>query len=125
MTFFKFEKNSQDSHGLLGICAICEKVLAKNDFNEIDELHFCHEHYQTYQNEDWEAITNQKTTADSPEKGVYIYNFKNKIWENEKIPSYIKTNYNILEEENIIETYVKLYVPKDLKSNLKQRLKNE
>ncbi len=107
---------------IVGLCSICEKELTDETHFEIDNIHLCKEHYNTYIKNDWEEITNQRTTADTPEAGVYIYNFQKELWKNEKIPSFILCEYKIDIESDKIETYVKLNVLKNMADILRQRI---
>lgn len=117
-----FEDSKKQSEPILGLCSICEKELTKNDHFEIDNLHFCKEHFQTYTDKKWVAITNQLTTANTPEAGVYIYNFKKNLWEKEKIPTYIQCEYKIDVINDQIETYVQLHVVEEQAEILKNRI---
>lgn len=122
-TFKELVKQSQPSEKkIAGICGICEKEMAEEDHFEIDNIHFCKEHYNTYIKNEWQEISNQRTTADTPEAGIYIYNFQKSLWQNEKIPSFIVCEYKIDVNTDQIETYVKLTVLKNMASKLEERL---
>ncbi len=107
---------------IVGICSICEKELNEETHFEIDSIHLCKDHYNTYIKNNWVEICNQRTTADTPEAGVYIYNFQKKLWKNEQVPSFILCEYKIDIETDNIETYVRLNVLKDMATDLKERL---
>lgn len=115
------ESNTNEKK-IVALCSVCEKDLEEENHFEIDNIHFCKEHYNFYIKNDWEEISNQRTTADTPEAGIYIYNFQKDLWKNEKIPSFIVCEYKIDVNTDQIETYVKLNVIKKLASQLEERL---
>jgi hypothetical protein len=116
------EETKLQSEKTVGICTVCEKTLIEDTHYEIDHLHFCKEHFEFYTKHEWVPITNQKTTADTPEAGVYIYNFKKELWEKEKEPCYIQCEYKIDVTDNHIETYVQLHVRKEKEVELRAKL---
>jgi len=116
------EEQRLQTEKTVGICSICEKTLIESTHYEIDKLHFCKDHFEYYNKHEWVPITNQRTTADTPEAGVYIYNFKKDLWEKEKEPCYIQCEYKIDVTNNQIETYVQLHVVKDKVKELKAKL---
>lgn len=105
-----------------GICGICMKGHCEKCLVEWDGLYFCREHYKTFANNDWVSITNVRTTPDNPEKGTYIYSFKDDLWKSEETPSYIVTHYKINVEDDGIESFVMLYVRKNDEELLRKRL---
>lgn len=116
------DKKQKTTERILGLCSICEKELIENDYFNVDSLHLCREHFDVYTQNDWVAITNEKTTSETPEKGVYIYNFKKNIWNDDKIPTFILCEYKIDVERDIIETYVQLHVQKEIEEDLKSKI---
>lgn len=118
------EKNKTKER-ILGLCSICEKELVENDYFNVESLHLCREHFNTYSASDWIPITNERTTSETPEKGVYIYNFKKKVWKDDKIPTFILCEYKIDVTNDLIETYVQLYVQKERELDLRERLQLE
>jgi hypothetical protein len=117
-------KSKEEPKKVVALCAVCEKELAEEDDLEIDKLHFCKEHYDTYIQNKWTSITNQRTTADTPEAGIYIYNFKNDMWNKEQEPCFIQCEYKIDVNNDHIETYVQLYVREEKSEELKRRLES-
>jgi hypothetical protein len=105
-----------------GICAICEEPFCEDCLKEADKLHFCPDHYEVYNNNSWSPIVTVKTTPNRPEDGIFIYNFKEKIWKEESIPTFIVTNYKINVESDFIESYVSYFVKDEDAGQLKQRL---
>ncbi len=120
-----FDESRADKEPVVGLCSICEKELVKSDHFETDNLHFCKEHFQTYTENSWEQITNQLTTANTPEAGIYIYNFKQNNWSKNKEPMYIQCEYKIDVTDDHIETYVQLYVIKEKAEKLKELLEKD
>ncbi len=118
------DKN-RSTEKILGLCSICEKELIENDYFNVESLHLCREHFSVYTQSEWVPITNQRTTSETPEKGVYIYNFKKNLWNDDKIPTFILCEYKIDVESDIIETYVQLHVQKENEAELRNRIKLE
>lgn len=117
-----FDEQRKKDEPIMGLCAICEKDLIKSDCYEIDKLHFCREHFDLYTKQEWEPITNQLTTGETPEAGIYIYNFKRNSWIDDKEPMYIQCEYKIDVINDQIETYVQLHVIKERAELLKNKL---
>lgn len=97
----------------IGICSICEEEFCAQCLKEIDKVYLCPEHLKLYVSHKWTPITNQKTTPDTPESGVYIYNYKKEMWDKSKTPSFILNEYKINMEEDFVETYVQLHVKEE------------
>lgn len=104
------------------ICSICEEDICDQCVKQIDKLSLCPGHLKTYIENRWVSITNQKTTPDTPEAGVYIYNFKKELWKQQNIPTYIMNEYKINVEDDFIETYVQLYVREEDSLDLDQTI---
>ncbi|WP_372655788.1 hypothetical protein [Halobacteriovorax sp.] len=113
-------KNHEHKNSV-GICAICEEEFCVDCLKQIDKVNLCPEHFNTFADNIWHPITNQRTTPDDPEEGVYIYQFKQHLWKEKGIPSYILNEYKIQVENDYIETYVQLHV----KENDQEALKKE
>jgi len=101
-------------------CSICGQLIEEDHIKSVDSLNFCPDHYKLYKDNTWIAITNQKTSADTPDAGIYIYNFKEKLWNEKQIPSFIVTSYEI--EDDMIYSFVKLFVLESDAKNLKCQL---
>jgi len=93
----------------VGVCAICEAACCESCLREWEHLNFCSDHIKLYAAHKWEPITNERTTANSPEASSYIYEFKKNIW-SQGVPSFIVTHYRIEIESDIVESYVQLFV---------------
>ncbi|EQC42910.1 hypothetical protein M899_0082 [Bacteriovorax sp. BSW11_IV] len=106
----------------VGICSICEQEFCAQCLKEMDKVYLCPEHFKLYTQNKWIPITNEKTTPDTPQNGVYIYNYKKNIWDKDKIPSYILNEYKINMEGDFVETYVQLHVIEDDAPKLKSEL---
>ena len=105
-----------------GLCRICEKPFCEDCLCEHENLTFCPEHFELFNKNKWSDISTVKTTPEQTEKAMPIYNFKELIWEQDKIPSYIITNYKIDVENDTIESYVSLYVRENDKDELSMKL---
>ncbi len=116
-------QTNKNEKKIVALCNVCETELEEQDHFEIDNLHFCKEHYNIFIKNEWSEISNQKTTADTPEAGIYIYNFQRDLWHSEKIPSFIVCEYKIDVNTDQIETYVKLNVIDKMATQLEERLK--
>ena len=106
----------------VGTCLICEEVFCEDCLVDHESMHFCKEHFRTYANYKWKQITDTRTTPDTPEEGLYIYNFKRDIWINKNIPSFVMTHYKINIENDYIESFIQLNVREDDVDKLKFEL---
>ena len=97
----------------VGSCLICEEVFCADCLVDHESMHFCKEHFRTYANYKWILITDTRTTPDTPEDGLYIYNFKREIWLKRNIPSFVMTHYKINIESDYIESFIQLNVRED------------
>lgn len=97
----------------VGSCLICEEVFCVDCLVDHESMHFCKEHFRTYANFKWKQITDTRTTPDTPEDGLYIYNFKRDLWLNKTIPSFVMTHYKINIENDYIESFIQLNVRED------------
>jgi hypothetical protein len=97
----------------VGSCLICEEVFCVDCLVDHESMHFCKEHFRTYANYKWKQITDTRTTPDTPEEGLYIYNFKRDLWLNKNIPSFVMTHYKINIENDYIESFIQLNVRED------------
>ncbi|WP_290733482.1 hypothetical protein [Halobacteriovorax sp. JY17] len=114
-------KNHENQHSV-GICAICEEEFCVNCLKQIDKVNLCPEHFNTFADNIWHPITNQRTTPDEPEHGVYIYKFKQHLWKDKGVPSYIINEYKIQVENDHIETYVQLHVKEGDRDTLTKQI---
>lgn len=96
-----------------GQCSICNEYFCEGCLKDNDGQIFCTEHYQLYKSNKWIIAKTIKTNAETPEAGIVLYNIKKSTWENDKIPSYIITDYKINTDSDLIESYVSLYIKKD------------
>ncbi len=106
----------------VGTCLICEDVFCEQCLIEHDGLYFCKEHFKIFANNKWKQITDVKTTPDTPEEGLYIYNFKRHLWNDRKVPSFVLTHYKINIEEDFIESFIQLNVVVDAAVELAEDL---
>ncbi len=91
-------------------CLICEEVFCASCLVEHESMHFCKEHFRIFANCKWKQITDVRTTPDTPEEGLYIYNFKREIWLDKNIPTFVMTHYKINIENDFIESFIQLNV---------------
>ncbi|MDO9184156.1 MAG: hypothetical protein Q7U04_17210 [Bacteriovorax sp.] len=108
----------------VGSCLICEEVFCVDCLVDHESMHFCKEHFRTYANYKWQQITDTRTTPDTPEDGLYIYNFKRDIWLNKNIPSFVMTHYKINIENDYIESFIQLNVRIEDVTKLSLELEN-
>jgi hypothetical protein len=113
--------NHKESNSVGG-CLICEDVFCESCLVEHEGMYFCRDHFKIFANNKWEQITDEKTTPDTPDDGLYIWNFKRHIWKNKNIPSFVLTHYKINVHDDFIESYVQLNVVADSSSELKTAL---
>lgn len=106
----------------VGSCLICEEVFCVDCLVEHESMHFCKEHFRTFANFKWKQITDERTTPDTPEDGLYIYNFKRQLWLNKNIPSFVMTHYKINIENDFIESFIQLNVREEDVEKLSKEL---
>lgn len=97
----------------VGSCLICEEVFCEDCLIDHESMHFCKEHFRTFASNKWEQITDVRTTPETPEDGLYIYNFKKDLWLNKSIPTFVMTHYKINIENDYIESFIQLNVRVD------------
>jgi hypothetical protein len=118
----KFYCHNHPDKNSIGSCLICEEVFCESCLIEHDGMFFCKEHFKIFANCEWEQISDVKTTPDTPMDSMYIWDFKRKLWNDEKIPSFVLTHYKINVENDFIESYVQLNVKKELAEKFKIEL---
>lgn len=106
----KYVCHNHKDQPTVGSCLICEDVFCENCLIEHEGMYFCKDHFKTYANYKWKQITDFKTTANNPEDGLFIYEYKRKAWTIKNIPSFVITHYKINVEEDLIESYIQLHV---------------
>jgi len=94
----------------VGSCLLCEDVFCEDCLVEHEGMYFCKEHFKVYAAHKWTQITDVKTTPDEPEKGLFVYDFKRKIWKDKQTPTFVLTHYKINVEGDFIESYIQLNV---------------
>jgi len=105
-------------------CAICAQLLCENCVREHETLQFCPEHFEMFLNYKWVEIETVATTPQTPERGMYLYEFKERSWNDSGKPSYIMTHYKINVENDLIESYIKLYVREEDIQELKAKIRS-
>lgn len=114
----KFYCENHPNTSSVGACIICEDVFCEQCLINHGKLVFCKEHVEIFTKNKWKQITNERTTPDTPEDGLYIYQFKRHLWRNKQIPSFVQTHYEINIEENIIESFIRLNVLEESEKEL-------
>lgn len=106
----KYVCHNHKDQPTIGACLICEDVFCENCLIEHDGMFFCRDHFKTYAANRWIQITDLKTTPNTPEEGMHIYEYKRLQWNKKNIPSFVLTHYKINVEEDLIESYIQLHV---------------
>tara|TARA_R110002072_G_scaffold64203_3_gene159436 strand:+ start:50077 stop:50655 length:579 start_codon:yes stop_codon:yes gene_type:complete len=115
-------QNHPQDHAV-GTCAICTGNFCDECLKEHDGLVFCQHHFREYLEHEWVEVETIKTTPDTPETALHIYEFKKVIWDDEGHSAIVSTHYKINIENDFIESYVKLLVKKDESEDLEKKLK--
>lgn len=105
----------------VGICAICQESICDDCVKEHDGISFCTAHFRFFLNNEWVEMKSIKTTPETPETAMPLYDFKRGLWEQEGKASIISTHYKINIEGDSIESYVKLLVLEDDLSPLSEK----
>ncbi len=115
--------NHKDQNSIGG-CLICEDVFCEACLVEHEGMYFCRDHFKIFANNKWKQITDQITTPETPEDGLYIWDFKRYLWKEKSIPSFVLTHYKINVDNDFIESYVQLNVEENRSEELYIELKN-
>lgn len=118
----KFHCHNHPDQESVGSCLICEDVFCENCLIEHESMHFCRDHFRLFANSRWKQITDVRTTPDTPEEGLFIYNFKRDMWKEKSIPSFVITHYKINVEEDYIESFIQLNVREEDVEELSREL---
>jgi hypothetical protein len=103
-----------------GVCCVCNESFCETCLKEYDGLNFCSPHFRLYLGHEWVKIEEIKTTPDTPESALSIYEFKKNCWKENEVPSIISTHYKINIEGDFIESYVCLLVRKEEEKELEE-----
>ncbi len=112
-----FLKNNCSKHiftKACGSCSICEKLYCDKCLEDHLTYLGCKTHINIIKNGEWILYKSAKSNPTQPEDGLILYNLKNKIWKNFKLPSLLTLDYQ--EVDGPITTISNLYI---LKSDLK------
>tara|TARA_R110002049_G_scaffold200467_4_gene371228 strand:- start:118 stop:648 length:531 start_codon:yes stop_codon:yes gene_type:complete len=104
-------------------CAICEGSICEHCHKDWDGIHLCPDHFGLYSLHSWQEIAEIQTNPKAPEKGHQLYAFKNKLWSDEKVPTYLVTHYKINVDGDFVESWVKLYAREEEADQLSMRFK--
>lgn len=106
----KFNCHNHPDQESVGSCLICEDVFCENCLIEHESMHFCRDHFRVFAHNKWKQITDIRTTPDTPEEGLFIYNFKRDMWKEKSIPAFVMTHYKINIDNDYIESFIQLNV---------------
>ncbi len=106
------------------MCAICDQLFCKSCIRPFKTLHFCKEHLPLLMRYEWDEVLTLKTSTQSPDEGVRLFDVKKELFQKEDIPTYVETHYKINVDQDHIETYLVLFSVKDKKSDLQDRLRS-
>lgn len=90
-------------------CSICEKLLCEHCCKLDNKLPFCKEHHQLFQHNTWIKVRSAITHAEDSSQGIRIYNKREALWKKEKVPSFLKIDYILNEEKDLIESHITLF----------------
>lgn len=96
-----------------GTCAICSEYKCTDCLKIHKSLNFCLEHFNLFTSTNWDEAVIIKTDSEDTELGPKLYKFKEDLWKNKMLASYIQTHYKINFESDNIETFVSLYCKKE------------
>ena len=91
------------------ICSICDVILDESKITEKDGLTFCHKDLVSYNNNSWELIETVESTSKNPEKGVLLYEKKNKEYKKGN-DGFLKSSYK--QKNGVIITVLNYYAIK-------------
>lgn len=91
-------------------CSICHNLFPETEIFTSDELPFCSEHIQVYEEANWIPYMKAISTPQESLEGIHLFEKKVNLWRNYKIPTVIKSSYEINGEEII--TKLTLFVRK-------------
>lgn len=94
----------------MATCSICQRPICQKCFREADDVHFCSEHLRTYLDNEWEVLSQVRSSVQEPEDGLLVYEFKTSLWNSDMTPTFLVTHYQIDVHGDHIETHTKLFV---------------
>jgi len=103
-------------------CGMCGKYFCNKCIRPMKSIYFCKEHMAVFLRNQWEEILTLKTSSSDPEAGVRLYDKKQLIFTEHKIPTYIETHYKIDVDSDFIETYLVLYAQENQAEQVKELL---
>ncbi|MBT7611550.1 MAG: hypothetical protein HN576_17470 [Bacteriovoracaceae bacterium] len=103
-------------------CSICKLALCEDCVRDDKNIYFCQDHFQLYLQSDWVELETVTTNPNHPEDGMYIYEFKEKIWLENNTPTFVTIHYKIDVESDHIESELKLMARKEEKKFLKEKI---
>ena len=104
----------------MGTCHICDRVFHESTLKIVEEMSFCEKDYARFINESWILIDQKRSDPDHPENALSLSKHKLALIKH-NIPSYIRTDYR--EEESIIITQFKLFIPEQFAQEYNELIK--
>lgn len=94
-------------------CAICDALICESCAKPQGKIHFCPEHNETFKTNTWESLETVKASADDTSASEYLFKFKQSLWEEKKVPTYIQVHYQINVDDDTIISEVTLFCIKE------------
>ena len=94
-------------------CAICDALVCESCAKAQGKIHFCPEHNETYKTNTWEALETVKASPDDTTASEYLFKFKQSLWAEKKVPTYIQVHYQINVDDDTIISEVTLFCIKE------------
>ena len=94
-------------------CAICGALVCESCAKAQGKIHFCPEHNETYKTNTWEALETVKASPDDTTASEYLFKFKQSLWDEKKVPTYIQVHYQINVDDDTIISEVTLFCIKE------------
>ena len=114
LIYSTFKKRAQ-KRSKIGECSLCGDIYADKDLSIQNELSLCPLDLKYYTDHKWIEIKRAISHPDKPENSISIYEEKLRLVSS-GVKCFILTEYS--EEENIIYTIFKLYVPSNEAGNI-------
>jgi hypothetical protein len=90
-------------------CQVCYAHLCHQCIHPVGSIHFCSTHLNLFRQEKWDLFLVLKTSPNNPELGVIAFDLKKSLWENQQIPIYIETGYEINVDQDRVDTILKFH----------------
>ncbi len=91
------------------LCHICNAPFCDECIKTHSTLTFCQDHFKLIEKYQWKSVLSFQISAEENYEGLALQKFKEMIWVNEGIPSYIVVEYRINFEEDLIESHMSYF----------------